>query len=61
VRQIFDLRGVLLVRRGRGLENAGRSVVASSGSRTVQLGGQGPSGTPSGSELSTQSTLGAVC
>ena len=61
VRQIFELREVLLVRRGRGLENAGRAVVTSSGSRTVQLGGQGSSGTPSGSELPTQSTLGAVC
>ena len=60
VRQIFELREVLLVRRGRGLENAGRAVV-SSGSRTVQLGGQGSSGTSSGSELPTQSTFGTVC
>jgi hypothetical protein len=63
VRQIVELREVLIVRRGRGLENAGRGAVTSSGSRAVQTGGQGSgSGAPSsGAELPAPSTLGVVC
>jgi hypothetical protein len=61
VRQIFELREVLLLRRGEGLERTGRSREASSGTRGMRLGSSGGSGAPSGSELPAPSALGGVC
>jgi hypothetical protein len=61
VRQIYELREVLLLRRGEGLERLARSREASSGTRGVRLGSTSGSGAPSGIELPSLSTLGGVC
>jgi hypothetical protein len=64
VRQLYELREVLLVRRGGGLERSGRSREASSGTRGGRFGsagGSGGSGAPSEGELPAASTLGGVC
>ena len=61
VRQIYELREVLLIRRGDGLERSGRSREASSGTRGVRMGSTGGPGAPSGAELPAGSALGGVC
>ena len=61
VRQIYELREVLVLRRGEGLERAGRATVASSGTRGVRMGSTGSSGVVSGTELPAPSALGGVC
>jgi len=61
VRQIYEFREVLLLRRGGGLERSGRSREASSGTRGIRLGSTGGSGAPSGTELPSPSALGGVC
>jgi hypothetical protein len=61
VRQLYELREVLLVRRGEGLERQARAPVASSGTRGMRLGSSGSSGAPSGTELPAPSALGGVC
>ena len=61
VRQIYELREMLLLRRGDGLERSSRSREASSGTRGMRLGSSGGSGAPSGSELPAPSALGGVC
>ena len=63
VRQLYELREVLLVRRGGGLERSGRSREASSGTRGGRFGsaGSGGSGAPAEGELPAQSALGGVC
>lgn len=61
VRQIYELREMLLIRRGDGLERQGRASVASSGTRGMRLGSAGGAGAPSGAELPAPSALGGVC
>ena len=61
VRQIFELREVLLVRRGGGLERSGRTREASSGTRGGRFSSAGGSGAPSDGELPVSSALGGVC
>ena len=61
VRQLYDLREVLLLRRGEGLERLGRSREASSGTRGPRLSSSGGPGAPSGVELPAPSALGGVC
>ena len=61
VRQIYELREVLVLRRGEGLERLGRSREASSGTRGPRMGSSGSSGARSGAELPSPSTLGGVC
>ena len=61
VRQLYELREVLLIRRGDGLERSGRSREASSGTRGVRMGATGGPGAPSGTELPAASALGGVC
>ncbi len=61
VRQIYELREVLLVRRGRGLEAMAGARQATSGTRGMQRGsiGSAPSEIPTGADLPTLSSLGA--
>ena len=60
VRQIYELREVLLVRRGRGVQGAPGGRLA--GARGQGGGGSGTMGSaPSGTELPVGSTLGGVC
>jgi hypothetical protein len=61
VRQIFELREVLVLRRGEGLERLGRSREASSGTRGARFGSPGASGAPTGADLPAPSALGGVC
>ena len=62
VRQIFELREVLLVRRGRGLEGAGGQRQQVSGTRgTRPTAPASMSEAPSGTELPTLQSLGGVC
>ena len=61
VRQIYELREVLLLRRGEGLERAGRSPAATSGTRGGRMGSSGSSAAPSGVELPSSRALGGVC
>jgi hypothetical protein len=61
VRQIYELREVLLVRRGRGLEATATPRQATSGTRGMQRGtiGSAPSEIPTGADLPTLSSLAA--
>lgn len=66
VRQIFELREVLLVRRGRGLEGAGGQRVQTSGARTPRGASSAPSASmpseaPTGADLPSLPSLGGVC
>jgi hypothetical protein len=62
VRQVFELREVLLVRRGRGLEGAGGQRQQASGTRgTRSAAPASMSEAPSGAELPTLQILGGVC
>jgi hypothetical protein len=66
VRQIFELREVLLIRRGRGLEGSGGQRVQTSGTRTPRgvsstQSASMPSEAPTGAELPSLQSLGGVC
>lgn len=65
VRQVFELREVLLIRRGRGLEVAGGQRQQVSGTRGTRgasaMSPASASGAPSGTELPTLQSLGGVC
>lgn len=66
VRQVYELRELLQVRRGRGLEAVGTPRQAMSGSRGMQFGAQGassgpPSEAPNGVELPSLKSFGGVC
>ena len=59
VRQIFELREVLLIRRGRGLDVPGGQRQQVSGTRGTRPSGGSMSEAPSGADLPTLSRVGA--
>jgi hypothetical protein len=62
VRQVVELREVLLIRRGRGFDAAGGQRHQVSGTRGARTSGPPPASTselPSGADLPTLNSLGA--